>query len=109
MVQTDEQIVTLIRSFADSRAISLSYASMILTGSGDTVKRIEGGMSLTGRRAEKIVETAAGRWPSGLPWPEQVPRRSAAAPGSVASAPGQLFWPQSRKRQRDGAESERCS
>lgn len=43
MVQTDEQIVTLIRSFADSRAFSVPYASMLLTGSGGTVKRIEGG------------------------------------------------------------------
>ena len=73
MVQVDQQILTLIRCFADVRAISVSYASMLLTGSGDTVKRIEGGMSLTGRRAERIVETAAGRWPAGLPWPEQVP------------------------------------
>ena len=73
MVQVDQHIVALIRCFADCPAISVSYASMVLTGSGDTVKRIEGGMSLTGRRAERIVETAAGRWPTGLPWPEQIP------------------------------------
>ncbi len=42
MVQVDQQILTLIRCFADVRAISVSYALMLLTGSGDTVKRIEG-------------------------------------------------------------------
>ena len=83
MVQFDEQIVNLIRSFADFRQISLSYASMLLTGSGDTVSRIEGGMSLTGRRAAKIVEAASGRWPPSQPWPEAIPRPCRSEAGLV--------------------------
>ena len=86
MVQIDKQIAALIRSFAELREISVSYASMLLTGSGDTVKRIEGGMSLTGRRAKKITETAAGYWPAGLPWPEEIPRPSLASPTEAGQA-----------------------
>ena len=48
MVQTDAAIVRLIRAFADAREISMSYASRLVTGSGDTVARIERGTSLTG-------------------------------------------------------------
>ena len=80
MVQLDRQIAALIRSFATFREISVSYASILLTGSGDTVKRLEGGMSLTGRRAEKIVERALDHWPAGLPWPEDIPRPSRSSP-----------------------------
>ena len=40
MVQVPNILRALIRCVADCRAISVSYASMLLTGSGDTVKRM---------------------------------------------------------------------
>lgn len=63
-----------------ARGLSVSYASRLLTGSGDTVERVSAGMSITGRRAETILRRASARWPAGLPWPEGIPR-----PAPVAS------------------------
>ena len=40
MVHGDQLLITLIRSFAAARGISVSYASRLLTGSGDTVDRV---------------------------------------------------------------------
>ena len=80
MVHGDQLLVTLIRSFASARGISVSYASRLLTGSGDTVDRVAGGMSITARRAETILRRASARWPSGLPWPADIPR-PASPPG----------------------------
>ena len=87
-MQVDQQITALIRSFAASRNISVSYASMLLTGSGDTVKRIEGGMSLTGRRAERIVERAVRLWPAGVPWPEETVSLKGTHGGPLEGSPG---------------------
>ena len=74
MVHSDQLLVTLIRSFAQARGLSVSYASRLLTGSGDTVDRVTGGMSVTARRAETILCRASERWPPGLPWPADIPR-----------------------------------
>ena len=80
MVHSDRLLITLIRSYAAARGISVSYASRLLTGSGDTVDRVSGGMSITGRRAETILRRASERWPAGLPWPDGIPR-PASTPG----------------------------
>ena len=70
----------LIRAWAAGRGISVSYASRLATGSGDTVVRIEErGMSLTARRARRIIEYLSDHWPEGLEWPPDVPR---LAPGA---------------------------
>ena len=75
MVHGDGVIVSLIRTYAAARGISVSYASKITTGSGDTVDRITThGLSLTARRAEKITRKIYDHWPPGLPWPADIPR-----------------------------------
>ena len=79
MVHSDRLLVTLIRTYAAARGISVSYASRLLTGSGDTVDRIAAGMSVTARRAEAILGRASDRWPPGLPWPAGIPRPAAHA------------------------------
>ena len=74
MVHNDRLLVTLIRSYAAARGISVSYASRLLTGSGDTVDRVVCGMSITARRSETILSRASVRWPAGLAWPAGIPR-----------------------------------
>ena len=74
MVHNDRLLISLIRSYATARGISVSYASRLLTGSGDTVDRVAGGASVTARRAETILRRASDRWPAGLAWPAGVPR-----------------------------------
>ena len=74
MVHNDRLLVTLIRSYAAACGISVSYASRLLTGSGDTVDRVVGGMSITARRSETILSRASARWPAGLAWPAGIPR-----------------------------------
>ena len=59
MVHSDRLLVTLIRSYAAARGISVSYASRLLTGSGDTVDRVTAGASVTARRAETILRRAS--------------------------------------------------
>ena len=74
MVHSDEMLITLIRSYAAARGLSVSYASRLLTGSGDTVDRVAAGASVTARRAETILRRASERWPRGLDWPAGMPR-----------------------------------
>ncbi len=75
----DSAVARIVRLYAIGRGISLSYASAMLSGSGDTVARLDGGMSLTCRRAERILLKASKNWPSRLPWPEDIPRPERAA------------------------------
>ena len=79
MVHNDQLLVTLIRAYAEARGLSVSYASRLLTGSGDTVDRVAAGASITARRAESIVRRASERWPAGLAWPAGTPRPSPAS------------------------------
>ena len=74
MVHSDRLLITLIRSYAAARGISVSYASRLLTGSGDTVDRVTAGASITARRAETILRRASQRWPDGRAWPTDIPR-----------------------------------
>lgn len=74
VLTADAHIVDLIRSYADSRNISVTYASRILTGSGDTCSRLTAGMSMTGRRINKILQRASDLWPADLPWPSDIAR-----------------------------------
>ena len=78
MVHNDKLLITLIRSFAEARGLSVSYASRLLTGSGDTVDRVAAGASITARRAETILRRAAQRWPADCAWPAEIPRPAPA-------------------------------
>ena len=78
MVHSDRLLVTLIHSFADARGLSVSYASRLLTGSGDTVDRVSAGASVTARRAETILRRASQNWPDGCDWPAGIPRPAPA-------------------------------
>ena len=87
MVHTDRMICELIRAYSEGRGLSLTYASRLLAGSGDALARVEGGMSMTGRRVEAILQRASDHWPADLDWPSDIPRpkpRPAADPGEAA-------------------------
>ena len=86
MVNADRKIAELIRNYAAARAISVSYASRLITGSGDTVSRIERGTSLTARRAERIRQRASDRWPDDLPWPPEIERPDGAMPSRTRTS-----------------------
>ena len=74
MVRNDLMILQLIHLYSARRNISVSYASRILTGSGDTARRIGGGMSMTARRANDVLQRASDLWPEGAKWPADIPR-----------------------------------
>ena len=78
MVHSDQLLVTLIHAFADARSLSVSYASRLLTGSGDTVDRVTAGASITARRAETILRRASQNWPADRAWPADIPRPASA-------------------------------
>lgn len=78
MVHSDRLLVSLIHAFADARGLSVSYASRLLTGSGDTVDRVTAGASITARRAETILRRAAQTWPADRAWPAGIPRPAPA-------------------------------
>ena len=86
MVHSDRLLVTLIQSFAAARGISVSYASRLLTGSGDTVDRVTAGASVTARRAETILRRASQRWPAGRDWPAGIPRPAPEGEGEWRAA-----------------------
>ena len=88
MVNSDASLVTLIRTYAAARRISDSYASKILTGSGDTLDRmVRDRMSLTARRSEKIIRRASNLWPKNAEWPSDIPRPApTAVPGEREEA-----------------------
>ena len=77
-MHNDQLLVTLIHAFADARSLSVSYASRLLTGSGDTVDRVTAGASITARRAETILRRASQNWPADRAWPADIPRPAPA-------------------------------
>ena len=79
MVHSDRLLISLIHAFADARGLSVSYASRLLTGSGDTVDRVTAGASITARRAETILRRAAQNWPADRAWPAGIPRPAPAS------------------------------
>ena len=87
MVHSDRLLITLIRAYADARGLSVSYASRLLTGSGDTVDRVAAGASITARRAETIVRRASQLWPAGRAWPADLPRPPPPREDNRAVAP----------------------
>ena len=117
MVHSDQLIVTLIHAFAGARSLSVSYASRLLTGSGDTVDRVTAGASITARRAETILRRASQSWPADRPWPADIPRPAPAdddsqdhrerAPASLPTSP--CPPPPSRAAGPDGATAPRAA
>ena len=87
MVHGDRLLITLVGAYAAARGISVSYASRLLTGSGDTVDRIAAGMSITARRAETIVRRASDNWPAGRTWPAGIPRPAPKDEDDSGTAP----------------------
>lgn len=71
---TDEQIAALIEDLAAAINREVSYVSRLVTGSGDTVVRIRGGMSMSLRRARSILLNISAKWPADLDWPADIPR-----------------------------------
>jgi len=71
---TETQIAELIAQLAKARGWKITHAARMASGSGDTVSRIEGGVGLTIRRANAIIEKCSELWPIGEPWPKAIPR-----------------------------------
>ena len=74
MTHNDKMILLLISLFAKARGISVCYAARLISGSGDTARKLEGGMSMTARRSERVVRNASAIWPEGAEWPSDIPR-----------------------------------
>ena len=64
----------LITSLAQARGWTVSYASLMASGSGATVARLRAGHDITTRRAARIAQWCSDHWPSGHPWPEGIER-----------------------------------
>lgn len=71
---TEQSIAKLIRAFARARGLEETYAARLVTGSGDTLQRLDAGIGMTLRRANTIVQNISDRWPQGHPWPADIPR-----------------------------------
>lgn len=69
----------------------VTTASRKATGSGDTVARLEGGIGLTLRRANQVIETCGELWPKSrdADWPAEVerPKRKRQKRGVVDASP----------------------
>ncbi|WPY94711.1 hypothetical protein T8T21_00870 [Limimaricola variabilis] len=71
----ENSIVILVQALAKARGWKLTYASRMASGSGDTVARLQGGISLRLHRANAIIQQCADLWPDDAEgWPEDVPR-----------------------------------
>lgn len=71
---TEAHISYLIHRLADVRGWKLTHASRMASGSGDTLSRINGGIGLTIRRANAIIQRCSDLWPEGAQWPADIPR-----------------------------------
>ena len=75
---TEIDIARLIRTLAKAKGWKATTAARHMTGSGDTLARIEGGVRLTLGRAAKIMNNISVAWPSDLDWPSDIPRPAEA-------------------------------
>ena len=81
---SDTRIAAMLRSCAAAAGMSESYVARLASGSGDTLTRLDGGMSLTARRAGRIVQWLSDHWPLDAEWPADIPR-PAPSPDSPAA------------------------
>lgn len=98
MMHTDALIADLIRRYAAAAGIAETYAARRITGSGDTLARLDRGMSLTTRRAERIVQWLSDHWPESAEWPTDIPRPAPSPDGD----PNRSASPASDTRSRSG-------
>ncbi len=80
---THHDIVALMQGFAVNTGRAVSTVSRLASGSGATFNRLQRGHDLTTRRAARVTQYFSDNWPSGLAWPDDIPR-PAPAPGSPA-------------------------
>lgn len=71
---TEHTIAKLIQGLAEARGWEPTYAARMASGSGDTLSRIQGGIGLTIRRANAIIQRCSELWPDGTPWPSDIQR-----------------------------------
>ncbi|MCY4215261.1 MAG: hypothetical protein OXF68_16760 [Gammaproteobacteria bacterium] len=74
-----DDVAQLITTLAQVRGWSVSYASLLSSGSGATAARLMAGHDITTRRAARIVRWCSEHWPEGQPWPEGIERPSPEA------------------------------
>lgn len=74
-----EPVARVIDALADAREISRTYASLLLSGQGSLITRLDSGGSVTTRRERDILLRAAAIWPDGAAWPDGVPRPASGA------------------------------
>ena len=80
-------LIVLIERAAEAAGCAPSTMSLRCSGSGDLYARLVAGHDITGRRAERIVQRIAARWPADLEWPADIPRpapRAGDEPGKAA-------------------------
>jgi hypothetical protein len=73
-MMTENDVVRLIRAFADVKGWKVSHAARVASGNGDTVDRLEAGVGLTIRRANAIIYRVSVLWPEDCEWPTGTPR-----------------------------------
>ena len=71
---TDDQIADAIVHAAKHHGYGVTYFVKQVTGSGDTVDRIRGGMSMSRRRQRTVLQNLSDNWPPDLEWPADIPR-----------------------------------
>lgn len=82
----DRRLITsLIRALARAAGWTPAYASLVTSGSGATLDRLDRGGDITTRRARRIIQAASDRWPDGHPWPPGIARPE-PTPGSPAGS-----------------------
>lgn len=70
----DEAVICLLEIYARETGLAETYVCRLLTGSGDTLSRMRGGMSMTGRRANRVIQAVSDHWPADLDWPADISR-----------------------------------
>ncbi len=85
MDNTTRHLLILSAQLAAATNRSLSTISRLATGSGETLARLERGHDITTRRAARFGQWFSDHWPSGTPWPSDIPRPAASASGKEAA------------------------
>ena len=65
--------------YADRKGYKLSTVSRHASGSGDTLKHLQTGSTITTRRYGQVLQWFSDHWPEDLDWPDDVPRPPANA------------------------------
>ncbi|MCS0497891.1 hypothetical protein [Ancylobacter mangrovi] len=70
-------------AYATARGFELSTVGRLAANDGSFFSRIASGRSFTARKYDEIIRWFSTNWPSGVEWPEGVPR----APVNVGTMP----------------------